>query len=285
VVVSQALIVKIILITIGLIISVSILEFLISVHPPKILSSNTPKDYGIDYENVSFTTSDEILIKGWLLTSKKANGTVIVGHGYPFDKGNIFSLAKFLYPEYNLLLYDHRYFGESSGTFSTAGLKEVEDVKAAFKFVREKFGDEPIAFYGISLSASTMLMAKQDVNAIVVDSPYASLKLAIEHIYSIFGPLKFPFVFTTDLVAKVFFKTSLDQISPALAVKDYDVPIFIIHGSEDKQILVENSHIIKEKNPDIELWIVDGAGHSLSYSVAKDEYEKRVRSFLRRHMK
>ena len=38
--------------------------------------------------------------------------------------------------------------------------EEVEDVKAAFKFIKQRYGDKPIAFYGFSMSASAMLMSK-----------------------------------------------------------------------------------------------------------------------------
>ena len=131
-------VIKIIVTVIIFIIVLSFLEFFISIHPPRFRSQRTPAEYNIPYENVSFKTSDGITIKGWLIKSKKANSTVIVGHGYPFDKGNILTVGRFLYPDFNLLFYDHRYFGESSGLVSTVGIKEVEDVKAAIEFVKNK---------------------------------------------------------------------------------------------------------------------------------------------------
>jgi len=97
-------------IIIGFILLYSLLQFFMSIHPPRYYDKTTPEDYNLEYENFSVLTSDKIEIKGWLIKSDKANGTVIVGHGYPFDKGNILPLAKFLYPDYNLIFYDHRYF-------------------------------------------------------------------------------------------------------------------------------------------------------------------------------
>ena len=271
-------------IIIGFILIYSLLQFLMSIHPPRFYDPNTPKDYNINYEKISFITSDQIKIKGWLLKSDKANGTIIIGHGYPFDKGNILPVAKFLYPDYNLLFYDHRYFGESEGKITTVGYKEVEDVKAAINFAKNKFPGKPIALYGFSLSASAMLMSKIKVNAIIADSPYADLEKMIEHIYSIFGPFKYPFVITTKFYAKIFLNINSKKVSPALAVKDYKVPILIIHGEKDSQIPVENSYILKESNPNIELWIVKNADHGQAYAFHKTEYEKRVKDFLKEHM-
>jgi len=282
---TQLIVLIVIIVSIGFVLFLSMLQFFISTHPPRFYDSNTPKDYGLTYEDVSFTTSDKINIKGWLITSKTANATVIVGHGYPFDKGNILPVAEFLYPNYNLLLYDHRYFGESSGSMTTVGFREVEDVKAAISFVRNKFGEnESIALYGFSLSASAMLMAKPRVNAIVADSPYADLGKMISHVYRIFGPFKFPFVLTTKVLANIFLKLDPKEVSPALAIKNTNTPILVIHGEKDTQIPVENAYALKESNPNIELWIVKGADHGEAYALYNKKYEKRVKDFLKKHM-
>lgn len=273
------------LILIGLILAVSIIQFFMSIHPPRFYDKDIPSNYGLKYENVSFITSDKIKIKAWLMTSEKANGTVIIGHGYPFDKGNILPVAKFLYPDYNLLFYDHRYFGESEGQISTVGIKETEDVKAAVMFVRESFPKQPIALYGFSLSASAMLMSKEKVNAIIADSAYADLKLMVKHVYSIFGPLKWPFITTTNILTKIIFGVHPEDVSPAQAVRNSTVPIFVIHGEKDSQIPVESAYILKESNPDIEILIVPGVDHGYAHAMLKDEYERKIKEFLKKHMK
>jgi len=283
--ISFWIILKIFIFLIGFILLFSLMQFLISIHPPRYYDHSTPGDYDLKYENVSFTTSDGIKIKGWLITSKNANGTIVIGHGYPFDKGNILHAVIFLYPNYNLLLYDHRYFGESSGSITTVGIREVDDVKAAINFVHERFNeDEPIALFGFSLSASAMLMAKSKVKAIIADSPYADLELMIKHVYSIFGPFKYPFVKVTKILGKIFFKIDPKKVSPAEAIKDINIPIFVIHGEKDTQIPVENAYKLKASNPDIEFWIVPESDHGQAYALSKGEYERRIKSFLKKHM-
>jgi len=280
------IILRIILFIIGFILFLSSFQFFLSIHPPKHSDKDIPSNYGLKYDNISFMTSDGIKIKAWLITSKKASGTVIIGHGYPFNKGNILHVAKFLYPDYNLVFYDHRYFGESSGFITTVGFKEVKDIEATIKFVKERFGKkEPIALYGFSLSASAMIMSKADVNAIIADSSYADLSRMIEHTYSIFGFLKYPFVKTTELYSIIFLNIHPKEVSPALAIKDTNVPLFVIHGEKDSQIPVENAYALKESNPNIELWIANGSDHGQAYALYKDEYTSRIKSFLEKHMK
>jgi len=284
--VTWLIVLRTLIVLIGFVLVVSLLQFLMSIHPHRYYDSNTPDNYGLKYKNVSFMTSDKITIKAWLISSAKTNGTVIIGHGYPFDKGNILPVVKFLYPDYNLLLYDHRYFGESSGSITTIGIKEVEDVKAAVDFVHKRFGKkEPVALYGFSLSASSMLMAKTKVNAIISDSAYADLENMIKHVYSIFGPFKFPFVKITNIFSMIFLKVHPRKVSPALAIKDINVPVLVIHGEKDTQIPVENAYLLKESNPNIEFWIVKDSDHGEAYALAKDEYKKRVKDFLKKYMK
>lgn len=278
------LIIRVVVLIAAFILVISLLQFFVSIHPPRYSSTNTPADLGFEYENVSFNTSDNIQIKAWWIASKKAKGTVIIGHGYPFDKGNILPVASFLYPDYNLLFYDHRYFGESAGRISTVGIREVHDVNAAIQFVEQK-SKGPIALYGFSLSASAMLMSKAEVNAIISDSAYADLETMTKHVYGMFGPLKFPFVKLTNLLAIIFFRVHPKEVSPALTIKDTDIPIFVIHGEFDSQIPVENAHLLKKSQPGIELWIAEGCDHGQAYALHKEEYENRIKDFLKKHMK
>lgn len=281
--ITWPVILRTVVILIAFVFVISLLQFFMSIHPPRYKDPDTPDNYDLKYEDVSFVTSDKIKIKAWLIESGKANGTVIIGHGYPFDKGNILPVVDFLYPDYNLLLYDHRYFGESGGRITTVGIKEVRDVKAAVGFIHRRFGkEEPIALYGFSLSASAMLMADIKADAIVSDSAYANLENMIKQVYRIYGPFKYPFVQFTNLFSIIFFGRHPKKISPALAIKDSDVPIFVIHGEKDSQIPVENAYELKESNPDVEFWVVKGSDHGQAFSL--NEYKKRVKDFLRKHV-
>ncbi len=160
----------------------------------------------------------------------------------------------------------------------------MKDVKAAVDFAYKRFGkEEHIALYGFSLSASAMLMADVKVDAIISDSAYANLENMIKQVYKMFGPFKYPFVQVTDFFSIIFFRKHPKKVSPALAIKDSDIPIFVIHGEKDSQISVKNAYELKESNPNIEFWIVKGVDHGQAFSLG--EYKKRVKDFLKKNMK
>lgn len=270
----------------GTVIVFSIIQFLFSIRPARHYTNVTPEDANLKYEPVSFVTEDNVKIKAWWIPNKRTKATVIVGHGYLFDKGKTLHIAEFLHKKYNLLLYDHRYFGESSGMITTGGCKEVKDVKAAVRYVKHRKGRKaPIALFGFSMSASAMLMSKEKVKAIIADSPYSTLRNAIAEMFTSFDPLQTPFLNVMSIMSKLCLGKSLRQISPQDSVKCLRTPILLIHGNKDTQIGVHNAKELKKANKRIHLWIVPRTDHVQAHFTQKEKYERRVLEFLKNKLK
>ncbi len=268
---------------IGFIILFSLLNFWLNTHPPKFRSRDTPINYGLEYEKVQFKTQDGLTLTGWLIPGKKKTPTIIVGHGYPFDKGNILPVVTFLHPDYTLFLFDFRSFGESHGTSTTGGVKEIQDFNAAIKYLdSRKDINHTYGAYGFSLSAFTFLAAKHPkIKAIVSDSAYSSIHDIIEQTYFYLGPLKFPFVWMTEFYGKLFY---------GLDAKKYEarvtVPTLLIHGDADSQIPISQTQKIYDSADKklAQLWIIEGADHGMSYTTNPKEYKARIKDFFSKHI-
>jgi len=279
-------------IVIGIIIVFSVFTFILSIKPPKLGKYRAPDAFNLEYEPVSFKTSDGLTLKGWFIPSadNKSKAVVIIGHGYPFSKSDVLGFAPFLNKNYNLLLFDFRYFGESQGRYTTVGWKEQKDVLAAIDYLktRKDINTRKIGAIGFSLSASTFILTEtNDIKAIVADSPYASLDKMVKRSYRIFpGPLKLPFVWVTKLLGRIVLGLDTKEVSPEKSIKDIGTPILLIHGEKDSQIPVENSKILYEASNKTltDLWIVKGADHGYSYAENKAEYERRVLDFFDEHL-
>lgn len=248
------------------------------IRPPKIISDNLPET---EFEKVSFKTQDGVDIAGWWIPGAN-DATIIVGHGYPFDKGNIYEATNWLHPRYNLLYYDHRSFGESKGKITTGGVRETRDVEAAIKFATTKT-QGPIGLLGFSLSAAAMLLADHSrVKAIVADSTYASLENIIHHIYSIFGPFRWPFVTTTRALSYLFLGK---PPSPAEAIASTSIPILLIHGKEDTQIPIENvRQLFQAANKETtQLIVFDNGDHG--QSLINPSIRKSVIKFFQKNLR
>lgn len=281
--------IKIFLVIIAIIIVISLLNFYMAVHPTRFKTGITPDKVNLKYENINFKTSDNIKIKGWFIQAKtKSDKTIIVCHGYPFDKNNIFGATYFLAEKFNLLYFDFRYFGESQGKYTTIGYKEKEDFLAAVNFLKQK-NLTKIGALGFSLGAAAIIAANsKDVKAIVADSSYATLDKMIERTYFIFpGFTKKPFVFLTKLYTKIFLGIDTKDIAPVNDISKIKVPVLLIHGEKDSQIPVENSKILYEaSNKDkTELWIVPKADHGYAHYLYPEIYEQKLFEFFENNLK
>jgi uncharacterized protein len=288
----------------GLVVLLPLFNFLLGVHPPRFQTDDNPKRYGLEYEAVSFLTSDGLTLRGWFIPAASASlepsgkgemawntcATILVGHGYPFDKANILRHALFLHPRFHLLLFDFRYFGESDGGYTTAGLLETRDVHAAIDYVKSRDDVNPdrIGAMGFSMSASAFILTRHpDVKAIVADSPYATLEGVIaRQFFFLPGFTKWPLVSMTRLYAWLFLGVRVSDAAPAEVVRDLNTPLLIIHGDADSQIPLEHSQsIYTNADPDrTQLWIVPGADHGFAHGLEGPRYEVRVRQFFEQHL-
>jgi uncharacterized protein len=288
----------------GLIVFLPLFNLLLGVHPPRFETDDDPKKYGLDYESVSFPTSDGLTLRGWFIPAAtvlreglqqgemawNTCATILVGHGYPFDKANILRHALFLHPRFHLLVFDFRYFGESEGSYTTAGLLETRDVQAAVDYVKSRSDVNPerIGALGFSMSASAFILTRHpDVKAIVADSPYATLEgLIARQFFFLPGFTKWPLVAMTKLYARILLGVRVSDAAPADVVRDLNTSLLLIHGNADSQIPIEHSQTIYA-NADQDkttFWIVPGADHGFAHGLEGPRYEVRVRQFFEQHL-
>jgi len=276
----------ILLIVIAFIILFSFLTFFMSIKPGKWPVEFTPESFKLKYESVTFESSDGLNLKAWFIPSDKSNNTIIVMHGYPTNKADVLPFSMFLLKKFNVFLFDFRSFGESEGSYTTVGFKEVNDLDGAVNYLENRKDVKNIGALGFSLGGSVAIMNKNnDIKAIVSDSAYSNLNNMIESMYKNFYFLKYPFVQLTRIYGKMFFNVDLKDVSPATAIKNINKPVLIIHGKKDSQIPVNEANVLHNANKKTELWVVDNADHGATYALNKVEYEKRVLEFFEKHLK
>ena len=94
----SATILRIVLIVFGFLLVTSLWGFYASIRPPKIISSLTPRDLNMGYEDVSFKTANGLTLRGWHIPSARSTAkTLVLLHGYPADKGDILPGLAFLH--------------------------------------------------------------------------------------------------------------------------------------------------------------------------------------------
>ncbi len=233
---------------VGSLLFLSLWGFYFAIRPLKITSNITPKNYGISYQNISFHTKDNLLIRGWFIPTQNPKAkTIILLHGYPADKGNIFPAMYFLHKKFNLLLFDFRYFGESEGFYSTAGKNEVLDLLAAIQYLNNR-GIHEVGVWGFSLGGAVALMAAEQspaIKAIVLESPYARLDWMAEEYFRI-AVIRYPLVQLVRLWTWLFLQFDIKNISPANAAKKLNIPILLIHSEQDNVVSFRHGLLLQQ---------------------------------------
>jgi pimeloyl-ACP methyl ester carboxylesterase len=259
----------------------SLYTFFTSIKPPRHITSVTPADLGLNYEDITIVTEDNVRLAGWFIPSENAgNKAVIVCHGYPADKGDVLTLATFLHDKFNLLLFDFRAMGKSGGKITTAGWREKKDFLAAVEYIKSR-GMEEIGAFGFSMGGAVIIMANSpDVDCIVSESAYRNLESMLHVMYQNFGIIRHPFVYATRLWSRLFIGVDLIKVSPEDAVKNIKCPIFLVHSERDSMIPIEHAHALKRANPEAKLWIIDEADHGAVWGLMRREYEGRILEFL-----
>ncbi|MCH8748602.1 alpha/beta fold hydrolase, partial [Patescibacteria group bacterium] len=253
----------------------SLWGFYSSIRPPRLTSPVTPRDFGLDYDDINLTTKDGLRLAGWFIPNQETDKTIILLHGYPADKGNILPAMAFLAQHYNLLLFDFRYHGASAGAYTTIGAKETADLSAAIEWLQRQ-GYHKIGLWGFSLGGAVALMTASDyptVKAVISEASYANLNLMVPALYPLPG-LRYPLAALTRLWGKIFLGLDSKAVSPAASAQQLTIPVLIIHSKNDTTITFNHAQLIKASlanNQQAQFWFAD----NLIHGQFSQEYDRR----------
>lgn len=256
-------------------------------HPQRISCRGTPKDTGLkNYSDVTFY-SGGIRLSGWFIPAEQNNKPVIlVTHGLGANKEN------FLYPVsivqelgYNAFIFDFRAHGDSGGYLTTFGIKEAQDIKAAYDWIAQTYPGQPIYVLSYSMGGAAVIKAAVEYgifDKIVIDSSFAHFEnVAKAKVLKNFGPLATPmwqlgrfwgWVWTGVDIAD----NQPEKLMPLLEKRR----IMIIHGTKDSFIpYTESVRLYEATGRRAELWLVDNADHV--QSMTHPEYKTRLHDFYK----
>ncbi len=246
----------------------------------------------LPYEQVYITSHDGLRLAARYYHRNDGAPVKIEFHGYRSAATRDFCGANELdvLTGCNVLLVDQRAHGLSDGTSITFGILERYDVISWVTYIVNRFGPEvKILLSGVSMGAATVLMASDlelppSVKGIIADcgysSPKAILKKVCKEDMHLPADLLYPFC---KLAAKWLCKCDLEATSAVEAVKNSKVPIFIVHGTDDRYVPCSMAHEIKAAAGDkAELHLFEGSGHVLSYMDDTPRYHQLAQAFCDR---
>ena len=239
-------------------------------------------------EHLSVTSFDGLTLTGKFYEYAPGAPIELMFHGY---RGNAerdlsggvqrcFKLGR------SALLVDQRCSGGSEGSVITFGVKEHRDCLTWTEFASKKFPDRKIILTGISMGATTVLMAAanplpENVIGVLADCGFTSAKDIILKVIRQMGlppKLSYPFV---KLGAKLFGHFNLAESAAVESVKHITVPVIFFHGEADDFVPCDMSRENYEACTARKCLVtVPEAGHGLSYPVEPERYLNALRDFF-----
>ena len=234
---------------------------------------------GLPYSEETIKAYDGTRLCGRFYRNGDSKMTVLLMHGYRSNPMHDFSCAfKFYFDKgFNLCVPDQRAHGQSEGRFITYGIRERFDAKSWMEHINTLVEGGEIYAYGVSMGASTLLMASslelpENLKGIIADcgftSPGAIIKKVIKEDMRL--PV-FPFYFITRLMTRIVAGFDFEEYSAITAVEQAHVPIFMLHGKADCFVPFSMGEEIFEaaRGKKQAVW-VEGADHGCSFMTDPD---------------
>ena len=241
------------------------------------------------YRDVQITSFDGLKLNGHFYENPNAERVIVAMHGWRSCWSRDFSFVTDFWRENgcSILFADMRGQGGSEGKYIGMGLTERYDCRDWAKFADENTKDIPIYLAGMSMGATTVLMASnlelpERVKGIMSDcgftGPQAELKYIIEKNLHLSYELRRKLV---DCMLKKRLGIENVNFTTVDALKETKIPVMFVHGASDNfvpAVMTFENYIAcaSEKK----LLIVPGADHGVSYHVDKEKYQQTVLDFL-----
>ena len=239
------------------------------------------------YTIVHLATSDSIIIEAWYSgLDSGARGTVILFHGLMANKSFVIDQAReFRKRGYNVIMPDTRNHGNSTGSNTSYGYHETEEVKLAYDYVKAR-GEQNIYFWGISMGAVEIMKAVADYNlaakGLCLEMPFGSLQAHVKARLGNMGFPRQPFGFLITCWIGIERGFNGPGYQSARYAKQIHCPVLLQYGTRDQLVNREEIDEIYNAIPSTnkKLVIYQDAYHESLLQYDPDRWKKEIDEFL-----
>ena len=295
------------------------------VHPPRSSWCFTPdSEHGWEYEAINYDSADDARllarqpdsractdqgvtpgdeletddgerIAGWYIPAGSGSppdtATIVLVHGHGDSKSGMLKYAELLHRRFHLVAFDLRNHGRSTGTHTTMGVREQQDLREILDWLESHKGPDEVGLLGISMGGMVALNVADDderVDAIAIDSTHATLVGTVEvRLRNAGHPITRPGYWAVWLGTWLRTGVAIDSADALRAVDDLGArPLLILQGGADLQQAPGNAEALlaaaEEGRVEVELHLCEGAGHGRVVDTCRAEYAEWVVPFFER---
>jgi dienelactone hydrolase len=263
---------------------------------PAVAATNAPRPHvgeapsavGLQYEDVSLHTSDDVVLAAWYVPSTNRAAVVLL-HGAGSTRSSVLGQAAVLARAgFGVLLLDARGHGESGGRALDFGWHGDRDIEAATAYLasRPDVDDRRIGAVGLSMGGEEAIGASGSnalIRAVIAEGATARSaadEAWLSEEYGLRGLLQEQLEHVQDWVTELLTTASRPTSGRAAVAAAHDTRYLVITAGE----VPDEGHAaayVAEGAPDrVQIWTIEGADHTGGLDTAPHEWAERVTRFL-----
>jgi fermentation-respiration switch protein FrsA (DUF1100 family) len=226
----------------------------------------TPRDIGLDYEDVTFAAADGVRLHGWYVPAPAGRATLLFMHG---NAGNIShrldSIRLFHGMSLDVFIFDYRGYGRSGGRPDERGT--YLDARAAWDTLLARGTDpERIVVFGRSLGGAiaATLAAEVDPAVLIVESTFTSAGDLAASLYP-WLPARTLLRFHYDTRARL---------------RERSCPLLIVHSEDDELVGYEHALALYADAPEPKQLLTIHGAHASGFLTSGALYRDGVAAFI-----
>ncbi len=209
----------------------------------------TPDRTGLPFEVHRFPSGEDVELETWYVPRDRPRGLVILFHGYASCKALLIPEAHaFRELGYATLLVDFRGSGGSSGSDTSVGVYEADDVAAACDYARSRWPDQPLILYGQSMGSAAILRAVAvrgvTASALILECPFDRLLSTVANRFTALGVPAFPGAELLVFWGGVQQHFNGFGHNPAEYARSVSLPTLLLHGARDPRVTEEQADAV-----------------------------------------
>ncbi|HMK42723.1 MAG TPA: alpha/beta hydrolase [Dissulfurispiraceae bacterium] len=241
------------------------------IYQPSRESAGTPRQIGLEYEDIFLQTEDGVRLHGWFIPAPGSRATLLFCHG---NAGNISnrldSIRIFHALGLNVLIFDYRGYGKSEGAPDEEGT--YRDGEAAWSYVVAMKETPPgrIIIFGRSLGsgiAAELALRHPEAGALMLESGFSSIADMARRVV--------PFV-----PAELLVRHRYDTLHKIPHIR---MPKLIIHSPEDEVVPFEQGFAMYECAKEPKEFLKIAGSHNGGFLSSGATYRDGIAGFLNEH--
>ena len=265
---------------------VSVILSGVNIPRPRYVS--TPAKYNLEFQVQRFASANGSTLEAWYVPGKVDRPIVLLFHGYAVSKSSLLTTARVFHElDYGALLVDFYGSGGSSGSGTTIGVKEADDVAATVDYARRAWPKREVVLYGISMGGAAVLRAIAvngvQPDAVIIEATFDTLLNTGKNRFRTMGLSGSPFAELLLFWGGVQNGFNFFSHNPVDYARSVNVPALILHGEKDERVTLDEARAIAAAMGERARFVAfSGVPHMPIVNARPEQWRREVGEFLKR---